>query len=426
MRVVFLIAGAGGMYCGSCLRDNRVAGTLIAKGRDVALVPLYTPIKTDEEDVSQPRVYYGGVNVYLRQKSALIRALPRWLTGVLDAPRLLRRAARSTGEMTPAEMGRLTVSILKGEHGRQSEELGKLIRGLRPLEPDLVWLPNLMFVGLAGPLKAALGSSVLCTLSGEDYFLDHLPAPARGEAFDLIERQSRDADGFVAVTEYYAAHAAEHFGLPADRVHVIPMGVEVHDSAGTADPPDRPFTIGYLARVSPEKGLHDLASAFVRLRRAERPCRLRVAGYLGPADRSYLTDIRTTLNDADLLSEFEYLGEVDRAAKREFLRSLHVLTVPAVHPEPKGLYVLEALAAGVPVVQPDRGSFPELIEATGGGLLYDPSDEQALADGIARLMDDPGLRRRLADQGRSVVCASFNSEIMAERTWQLCQQLALG
>ncbi len=422
MRVVFLAAGAGGMYCGSCLRDNRVASTLMAQGRDVLLIPLYTPIKTDEEDVSQSEVYYGGVNVYLEQKSRLFRALPRWLTHVLDAPALLRRAARSTGNLTPSEMGALTVSILKGEHGAQRQELVRLISALRGLEPDVICLPNLMFVGLAHRLKTELGASVLCTLTGEDYFLDQLPDPYRSEALTLIEQRSRDVNGFVALTEYYASHAAAHFTLPADRMHVVPMGVSVHDFAGPATPPPEHFTIGYLARVSPEKGLSELAEAFILLREAGRPCRLRVAGYLAPTDRLYLQGIQTRLGGKNLTGDFEYVGEVDRKGKRAFLQSLHVLTVPTVHPEPKGIYVLEAMAAGVPVVKPHHGSFPELIEATGGGLLYDPLDRQALADQIARLMDDPDLRRRLAQLGRAAVRASFSQEVMAERTWQVCER----
>lgn len=422
MRVAYLVAGAGGMLCGSCLRDNRVAARLIARGRDVELIPLYTPIRTDEIDVSRRRVLYGGVNVYLRQKSRLFRLLPRAFTRLLDHPVLLRRVMRLAGSVRPSDLGELTVSVLRGDSGRQRQELRALVHDLRARKPDLVQLPNLMFLGLAPQLRESLGAKVLCSLTGEDFFLDQLPQPHRSEAFDWIRRWSGEVDGYVASTDSYASHAAEHFDLPRNRIHVVRMGVKVDDAGPPADPPPEPFTIGYLARVCPEKGLADCAAAFVRLRKTGRNCRLRVAGYLAEADRGYLERVRADLGDHAGADAFEFVGEVDRAGKLEFLRSLHVLSVPAVHPEAKGLYVLEAMASGVPVVLPRRGSFPELVEATGGGLLYDPGKTEGLADGIARLMDDGELRDKLARRGRSVVHESFNEDVMAEQTWTLYER----
>lgn len=420
MKVVFLAAGAGGMYCGSCLRDNRVAATLLEQGRDVMLIPLYTPIRTDEVDVSQRRVFYGGINVYLEQKSALFRRLPRWAVRWLDAPGLLRRAMRLAGNTSPEGLGALTVSVLRGEDGAQRKELDQLIDALGDYNPDVVILPNLMFAGMARRLKSQLSAKVLCTLSGEDIFIDRLPNPFREGAMELIRAYGQDVDGFVAVTDYFAQHATNHFGLPSDRVHVVPMGVRVDDAGEPAMLPIGSFTIGYLARVCEEKGLDRLCDALIALRRAGRDCRVRAAGYLAPADRSYLDRIRTKVELAGIGDAFEYVGEVDRPGKSAFLRSLHVLSVPTVYHEAKGLYVLEAMACGVPVVQPDHGSFPEIVRATGGGLLYDPSQPDALAEGIAQLMDDEDRRTRLARDGRVAVSASFTDSIMAEKTWELC------
>ncbi len=404
------------------MRDNRVAATLIAKGRDVVLIPLYTPLRTDEPDVSEGRIYYGGINVYLQQKSAFFRRLPGRLSRVLDARPLLRRAMRLAGSVDAADLGALTVSVMRGESGAQRKELNELIRGLREIKPDLVNLPNLMFVGLAGALKSALGVPVLCTLSGEDIFLDKLPDPFKQQALDLIRERSRDMDGFIAVTDYYAGRAAERFGLQRDRIHFVPMGVRTDDVGDPVGSPPEPFTIGYLTRICPEKGLANLCEAFAQLRRGGRDCRLLAAGYLAPSDRPYLNRVCMTLRDAGVLGEFEYVGEVDRAGKLSFLRSLHVLSVPTDHPEPKGLYLLEAMACGVPVVQPHHGSFPEIVGATGGGLLYDPTSPDALAGALTRLMDDAELRERLGDQGRSAVHRSFNDEVMADRTWELFER----
>ncbi len=424
MRVAYLASGAAGMYCGSCMRDNRLAATLIAQGRDVVLMPLYTPLRTDEVDVSRSPIYYGGIHVFLEQQSALFRRLPRWLTGWLDSPAVLRRAMRFSGATSAADLGAMTVSVLRGKSGAQRKELARLIEGLRSIRPDVVNLPFLMFVGIAEPLKRALGVSITCTLGGEDIFLDELPEPHREEVFRLIRESAQWVDGFIAVTRYYADHAARHFDLPRERIHVVPLGVHVDDFAGDPRPKSLPFTIGYLARICPAKGLLGLCKAVGELRREGHDCRILAAGYLGPADRPYLDRVRACLVEHRAVDAFEYRGEVDRAGKIELLRSSHVFSVPTVYQEAKGVYVIEALAAGLPVVQPRHGSFPELIEATGGGLLYDPIQPGALARTIATLMDDEPLRARLAEKGREAVRRSFTDVIMADEAWSVFERMA--
>lgn len=456
MRVAILAAGAGGMLCGSCLRDNRLAATLRSQGRDVNLIPLYTPLRTDEEDASEPTVYYGGINVYLQQKFAPFRRLPAALDGMLNAPALLRRVGRAAARVHPHEVAALTVSVLRGEHGRQNKELSRLIRGLRLLRPDLINLPNLLLLGLARRIRQELGAAVVCTLSGEDIFIDALPEPYRGQALREIRERSGDADAFIAVTRYYARHATEHFGLPGERVHVVPLGIRGEDFAPRAESerpvrggrtpaphrersnqllPDagesseRPsapppaFTIGYMARVCPEKGLDRLCEALAELRSAGRDCRVLAAGYLAPADRPYLTRILARLHERGVEAHFEYRGEVTRESKIALFTCLHVLSVPSTYREAKGLYVLEALAGGVPVVQPRHGSFPELIQQTGGGLLYDPDEPGALAAAVARLMDDESLRRRLAAAGQAAVRERFTDVQMAEGTWAVFERV---
>jgi glycosyltransferase involved in cell wall biosynthesis len=423
LRIVYLAAGAAGMYCGSCIRDNRVAATLRAMGRDIKLIPLYTPLRTDEHDVSERRVLYGGINVYLEQKFALFRHLPAWLGRVLDAPTLLRGLSRWSAAVAPDSLGALTVSVLKGEHGAQRIELKKLLEVLAALRPDIVHLPNLPFIGVAHEIKTALGATVFCTLSGEDIFLDELPEPHRTRAFGLIREQAGGIDAYVATSDYYADHAAAHFGLPRDRVHTVRMGLHVDDFAEPLDPPDRPFTIGCLARICPEKGLAILCEAFVILRRAGRDCRLRIAGYLARTQQPFLDELRDDLRQPATRDAVDFVGEVTREQKIAFLRSLNVLSVPTVYPEAKGLYVLEAMACGVPVVQPRHGSFPELIETTDGGVLYDPGGGvNALAIALAELMDDPAKRRDLSLRGWKSVHALFTDKIMAEQTWALYER----
>jgi glycosyltransferase involved in cell wall biosynthesis len=423
MRVVHLIAGAGGMYCGSCMRDNRLAATFRAQGKDVLLVPLYTPIRTDEQDVSSPRVFYGGINVYLRHKSALLSKLPRFVNRVLSAPALLRGLSKFAGATRPADLGALTVSVLQGSEGAQRKELDELLVALRMMKPDLIHLPNLMFAGIAKPLKEALGVPLVCTLAGEDIFMDALTEPHRSRAFDLIARGSEDIDGFVAPTEYYRSHAAEHFKLPANRIQLARMGIHPIDTPTTAIRRDGPFTIGYLARICPEKGFRALCDAFIELRRQGRNCRLKAAGYCGPVDRKFFRQCVGALAKAGFEGDFDYAGEVTRAEKIAFLHSLDAFSVPTSYHEAKGFYLLEALACGVPVAQPAHGAFPEFLHASKGGLLYDPTDADGLANVLAKLMDDGELRSRLGSAARQIIRDSFTHDATARDTWAYYEQL---
>ena len=106
----------------------------------------------------------------------------------------------------------------------------------------------------------------------------------------------------------------------------------------------------------------------------------------------------------------------DHATKVRFLQSLDILTVPTVYREPKGLYVLEAWANGVPVVQPRHGSFPELIEAAGGGVLVTPEDPAELAHALRELLENHQRRAELARRGFDAVRERFHAAVMAQNT----------
>lgn len=423
MRVVMLAAGAAGMICGSCLRDNRVALTLRRMGRDVLLLPLYTPLRTDEENADDARVQFGGIRVYLSEKSTFFRMVPDALTRWLDSPALLRGVGRFAARTKPAGVGALTVSILKGEAGHQRAEIDALCARLRELKPAVVVLPNLMFVGLTERLRYELGAAIVCTLSGEDLFLDGLPEPHRGEAREWIGRWARSPDAFIATSQYYAGHCARHFGLPVDRIQVVPLGVHLETGAARAPIPDCPFRIAYIARIAPEKGLHNLIQALITLRREGRVCRVDAAGWMGPTERPYLLHLAETVRAAGFADSFSYHGEVSREKKVTLISSAHVLSVPTDYHEAKGLPVLEALALGTPVVQPRHGAFPEIIDAT-AGVLYDPAVAEALPRELARMMDDPLRRAQLGEAGMAAVRDRFSDENMAAASWAVFESVA--
>lgn len=425
MRVVYLTAGAGGMYCGSCLRDNALAAALIRRGRDVLLWPVYSPIRTDDHDVSDSRVVFGGINVYLQHRWKLARRLPRRLTRWLDHPRLLKWAMRGAGSTDPKLASELMTTLLQAEEGPHVGEIDALVEHLRAAGASLVHLPNAFFVGLARRIKAALNVPVVCTLTGEDILLDKLAPAARANVLALLRERAADVDGFLSVSNHYTAYALEHFGVQPERVRRVPLGIAWDDGAAMeARPKEGAFTVGYLARICPEKGLHNLIDAFEHLVAEGRDCRLLVAGYLGVGDKAYFQALERRVANGNLRGRVAFLGELDRAAKFAFLRRLDVLSVPTEYREAKGLYVLEAMSQGVPVVQPAHGSFPELIESTGGGILHEPNDPVALAAGLRQMMDDHDLRSRLGATGRQSIRDKHTDEHMADAAWAAFEAIA--
>ena len=420
MKIAYIAAGAAGMYCGTCIHDNTLAAALQRKGHDVALIPTYTPIRTDETDVSMDRVFYGGINVYLQQKSSLFRHTPWMLDRLLDSPSLLNGLSRFSGSTSAKDLGSLTVSVLQGEEGQQRKELAKLVKWLKDsYQPDLVQLTNSMFVGFAWEMKKALGVPILCALQGEDIFLEALIEPYKSQALKLLRARASEVDGYIAPCQYYADFMADYLSVSPSKIDVVPLGLNLSEhGVGHKDLAETPFIIGYLARICPEKGLHLLVDAFYRLtdRLGPDKVQLKVAGYLGKKDKPYLEELIEQIDAWGLSDTFDYWGEVDRHQKIDFLNGLHALSVPTTYKESKGLFILEALANGVPVVQPRHGTFPELIAATGGGVLVDAESPDAIAEGILQLIDNPDYRETLGQQGKETVHREFSDDVMTEAT----------
>ena len=424
MRLLVVTAGAGGMYCGSCLRDNTLATELLARGHDVVLLPVYTPTRTDEENVSDSRVFFSGISVYLEQHVPLFRKTPAVLDFIWDAPAVIKLATGRGVSVDPEFLGDMTVSMLRGEQGHQAKEFRKLLAYLRLEDPfDVIVLPTSLLASLAPPLRRELRRPVVCTLSGEDLFLEGLPLPYRKQAKALIAEAAPSVHSFIATSEYYADFMAGYLELPRQQIAVAPLGIRF-DGLDPAPPAtaDRPLTIGYLARIAPEKGLHLLASAYIRLRRelGLENARLEAAGYLAPEHRTYLDAVTKALAAVGLDGEFRCHETIDRPRKLAFLQSLDLLSVPSPYAEPKGLYLLEALACGVPVVEPRHGAFPETIEKTGGGVLFAPGDVSDLAAKLLELARDPARRRELGRRGSEGVRRHYSAERMAERTLEIC------
>jgi glycosyltransferase involved in cell wall biosynthesis len=425
MKIACITAGAGRMYCGSCLRDNALAAALLDAGHDVMLIPTYTPTRTDETNVSMKRIFLGGINVYLQQRFSFFRKSPQLLDRIWDFRPLLRFVTRLAVSVDPADLGGLAVSMLRGDKGFQKKEVVKLVRFLAEIEPEIVVLPNSLLISLAPAIKAELKVPVCCTLQGEDLFLEGLGENYRKEAIQIIRDHAAYVDAFIAVSNYGAESMAGYLGIDRGRIHVVPLGIQFEGFGQRNEAEIEPFTIGYVARIAPEKGLHFLCDAYRALRSRENlpASRLWAAGYLAPEHKSFLAGIRKNLESWSLSSQFEYHGELDRRAKIKFLKDVSVLSVPEIYSDPKGLFLLEAMAAGVPVVQPRRGAFSEIVESTGGGILVEPDNPEALAQGLLDLWKDPDRRNALGVRGYQGVRAHYSATQMAEKAVAIYRSL---
>jgi len=426
MKIAQITPGSGNtFYCENCLRDAGLARALRGLGHDAMVVPLYLPLSVDRADrLTDVPVFFGGVNVYLQQKFGLFRRTPRWLDRLFDSPRLLRWAAGKAGMTSPEDLAETTLSMLQGSHGRQAKELDRLVEFLAADgPPEVVCLSNALLLGMAVRIKRRLGSAVVCLLQDEDSFLDMFPAALAERAWEELARCAEHVDAFIAASRYYAGAMAPRMRLPDGRVHVVPLGV---DPGRFTPAPVRegPPAIGFLSRLCPERGLDALAEAFIQLKSggARPELKLRVAGGWTGEDVPFIRRVRRRLRDAGLTEDVEFLPILDGPGREAFLRSLSVLSVPGA-PEAFGLYILEALACGVPVVQPAHGGFVEVVQETGGGVLVPPGDPGELAAALADLLSDRQRAASLGSAGREAVERVFNEQTMACGIAEVCLRI---
>ena len=425
-KIAYITAGAGGMYCGSCMHDNTLARALRQRGIDAQLIPTYTPIRTDEEDHSVDRIFFGGINVFLQQKIPFFRYLPRFLDRWLDNRWLIRKVTAKASSTSAKELGALTVSMLKGTSGFQRKEVKSLCEWLNSeMKPDLINLSNMLIAGCLPHLKEHCNTPIVATLQGDDIFLEDLPEPYKSKSFELIYDLVKHVDRFITNSDYYADFMSDYFKIPRDRFRVVPLAIDTADFSGESPAViDRAPTVGYLARLAPEKGFHVLADSFLELRKLPgmENAQLRVAGWLGENNRSFAEEQFDKLKSG-AGNNFEYVGSIDRADKIKFLNTIDVLSVPTTYREPKGLFVLEAMAAGVPVVQPSHGAFPEMIESLGGGELVVPNSPSDLAQSLAQLLQDAERRVSLGLAGQQAVLKHHNADSLAEHTIEVYREL---
>jgi glycosyltransferase involved in cell wall biosynthesis len=418
LRIVYLTAGAGGMFCGSCLHDNDVAKMLMRKGHEAILIPLYTPIRTDQSNASEELLFYGGINVYLQQLSPLFRWLPRRFDGLLNSPKLVSWFASRAAATSAKKLGALTVSMLKGEDGHQRKEVLRLCGWLKQVEPDAIVFSNLLISGCMSTIQNSLpGTQLAVMLQGDDIFYENLPEPYRSEALEQMQMLAGIADVLLVHSKDYRDRMGQLLRVAPERIVVCPLSIDAKDLLGIKrESSNRPATVGYLARIAPEKGLHLLVDAFIQLKsQGQIPdARLQIAGWLGKQHQDYWNTVEEKLKNAKLEEHYKFWGTIDRQQKIEFLSSIDLISVPTTYREPKGLFALEAMAAGVPYLLPAHGAFPELHARAQAGRLHAPENVGDLASSLAEMLTDIQGTRQLAEACRNYVRQYATPELEAD------------
>ena len=384
MKIAYVVPGAGGgYYCENCLRDVGLFEAFSKAGHELTMIPMYLPLETRSSRAhDNTPVFFGAVDLYLGETSGLYRRIPAQLRRILDTRFILKIAAELAGTTRSSGLEELTLSMLRGEDGRQTRQLGELVDYVaNVVNPDIVHISNCLLEGLSRGIKQKLNVPVICSLQDEDEWIEAMSVSYQDRAWALIAERLNDSDAFIAPSNYYLKLMKTRIGIPEDRTHVIPLGIEPRNYRVSLLPSDPPV-LGYLNSISQINGFETLVLAFMRLK-DETPfsdLRLHVSGGLSRDNRRFLRRIRRTLSRSGALNSVRFFNDFSRQSRAEFLSSLSVLSVPMARSPAFGYFQLEALASGVPVVVPGSGAFAEFHAATGGSVLYDPVDKDGLVN----------------------------------------------
>jgi glycosyltransferase involved in cell wall biosynthesis len=409
------------------MRDNALAIELHKVGEDVTILPMYLPLMLDEEPLEGLRetpVFFGGINMYLQQKMSLFRKTPAFIDKLLNKRGLLRWAARHSHMTSAHEHGKMCLEMLEIEGSGFRKEFEKLLVWLEEIgKPEVVCLSTALQAGLADEIKKRLKVPIVMFFQGEDSFLDGLPEPFKSQCWQHMGRRLASSDLLIAPSRFYATYMEQRLGFDVGTIKVMHNGIKLDGYATADELPEFP-TIGYLARMCRDKGLDILVDAFIHLRTTlgNNNARLRIAGAMTAGDLPLVKTLKKRLNKAGLDASVDWLPNLSRDDKITFLKSLTLFSVPVTYPEAFGLYLVEAIACGVPVVQPDTASFPEIIGTTGAGICVPEGSAVNFANAWSELLNDPIRLNAMRENGRKQVEAYFSAPYMSTKFQQLMKE----
>ncbi len=419
MNIMHIIPGSGGsFYCGNCLRDSKYVEALRKSDHMVMKLPMYLPLFADEHDLSREvPVFYGAISIYLKQLFPIFRKAPGWVDRALNSKPMLKLAAKFAGSTRAKGLEEMTVSMLLGEEGQQKEELQKMVDWIvEHCTPDVIHLSNALLLGLAQQLGERLKVPVICSLQDEDVWVDVMKPSAAESVWKLMSNKAAYVTKFISVSDYYARVMKEKMSLPEAKVTSVHIGVDPADY--TFKPvSEKKRNIGYVSRMCHCNGMDILVDAFILLKqKAEfEDVNLVLTGGSTGDDKKFLSDIRHRIREHGLHHQVEIHEDFEEQGLRDYLEKVAVVSVPVRNGEAFGIYLLECMTSGIPVVQPALGAFPEIIELTGGGVLYKENTPEALAQALEKLLSDPEEMDRLSRTGAEGVDKHFHIDVQAER-----------
>ncbi len=420
-----IIPGSGGsFYCGNCLRDSKYVEALRKSDHRVVKLPMYLPLFADEHDLSREiPVFYGAISLYLKQQVPILRKAPRWVDRALNSKPMLKLASRFAGSTRAKGLEEMTVSMLLGEEGQQKDELQIMVDWIvENCSPDVIHLSNALLLGLAHQLGERLKVPVICSLQDEDVWVDVMKPTAAESVWKLMSKKSDHVTAFISVSDYYAGMMKEKMSLPEDKVTSVHIGVDPADY--TFKPvAEKKRNIGYVSRMCHENGLDILVDAFILLKKKEgfEDVNLVLTGGSTGDDRKFLSDLRHRIRENGLQDQLEIHEDFEEQGLREYFEKVSVVSVPVRNGEAFGIYLLECMVSGIPVVQPALGAFPEIVQLAGGGVIYQENTPEELAAALEKLLSDPEEMDRLSRAGKEGVDKHFHIDVQAERMLKVYQ-----
>ena len=412
MRIMHIIPGSGGsFYCGNCLRDSKFVEALRESGHEVTKIPMYLPLFADEHDLSgEIPVFYGAISIYLKQQFKMFRKAPDWFDRMLNSKPMLKLASRMAGSTRAKGLEEMTVSMLMGEKGQQKEELDKIIDWISEhCKPDIIHLSNALLLGLAHRLKEKMKVPVICSLQDEDQWVDVMKPSAQKHVWNLMSERGKDVDAFISVSEFYSREMKKIMHIPDEKLEHVHIGV-YPENYDFKLPSEKGRNIGYVSRMCHELGLDILVDAFILLKKQPDmlDVELHITGGSTGDDRNFIRELKKKLHREKLSEAVRFHENFDEEGLKEFLGNVSLLSVPVRKGEAFGIYLLEAMASGVPVVQPALGAFPEIVNLSGGGLTFEPNTPSVLAETLRKLLSDTPNLDAMAHQARKGVEEHFH------------------
>jgi glycosyltransferase involved in cell wall biosynthesis len=426
MKIMHIIPGSGGsFYCGNCLRDSKYVEALRKSDHQVVKLPMYLPLFADEHDLSREiPVFYGAISIYLKQQFPLFRKAPAWFDNMLNSKPMLKLASKFAGSTRAKGLEEMTVSMLLGEEGQQKDELERMVDWIvENCDPDVIHLSNALLLGLAHRLSDRLHVPVICSLQDEDVWVDVMKPSAAEHVWKLMSDKGEFVQSFISVSDYYAGVMKQKMDIPEEKLTSVHIGVDPADY--TFKPvAEKKRRIGYVSRMCHENGMDILVDAFILLKKKKgfEDVELVLTGGSTGDDRKFLAENKAKLKDHHLMDQVDFHEDFEEQGLRAFLEKVSVVSVPVRNGEAFGIYLLECMVSGVPVVQPALGAFPEIVELAGGGLVYEPNTPEALAEALGTLLNDPERHDKLSRNGARGVEDHFHIDIQAERMVSVYQQ----